>query len=179
MQRQDKTPEGGQEGRTSSGVTNGRRISRRRQVAITIGIAIAAIFIINIGVRVAVTTARIPSPEASARRVLDTYLEAAKSQNCDMTFALTNLGSTWSWCGGFSPIRVIMQNNPRMDSYEDIGKPYEIPAKSTSSGRDETCFPVDITQSGLSGAESGALPGWGICFAQTPVGWRAIEQGYG
>ncbi|KQR52654.1 hypothetical protein ASF88_14220 [Leifsonia sp. Leaf336] len=85
-------------------------------------------------------------------------MEAAKSQDCGMTRALTS-ANTWAWC-----------DDPRLISY--------VPEGTTPSDSDCEAYMVTITASTDGSMEAGTEP-WSLCFRRTDSGWRLWDQGQG
>lgn len=111
----------------------------------------------------------IPPASASPEQVLDVYLRAAKAHDCILTAALMAPGTQIEpWCGGHNPANTMLGDAPEILDYSRDGG---------SVG--DNCYPVDITQTGVTGAEPGDLPGWEFCFVHTPEGWRLNDEGYG
>ncbi|MEY9950639.1 hypothetical protein [Leifsonia sp. EB34] len=85
-----------------------------------------------------------------------TYIEAAKQQDCGLTRALTT-SNTWSWC-----------NDPRLLSYRLEGR----------TGAEGECMAYEVT---LTASSDGTIPDgtqpWTLCFRQTKAGWRLWDQG--
>jgi len=100
----------------------------------------------------------VPGKNASLSTVAHTYMEAARSQDCGMTRALTS-ANTWAWC-----------DDPRLLSYQGGG-----PTPS-----DDKCiaYMVTITASSDGSMHAGTEP-WSLCFRQTDSGWRLWDQGQG
>jgi len=122
--------------------------------------------------------AEIPSPNASSAEVLHVYLAAAKNHDCAVTEALSVSGDErhLAWCGGRTPS--LFNTHPDLLTYKNIGSPIAGPTLG-ASGLAERCYPVDITEANMNGAEPGPMPGWQFCFAKTPSGWRLADEGYG
>ncbi|RKR75600.1 hypothetical protein [Frondihabitans australicus] len=124
-------------------------------------------------------SASLPSASASPQQVLRVYLKAAKAHDCATTEALTVDSPdqrSMAWCGGgtFS----LFSNHPDLLSYGHIGKDSEV-SPDEAGGDGEDCIPVDITETNMSGAEPGSMPGWQFCFVKTAAGWRLGDEGYG
>lgn len=122
---------------------------------------------------------RLPPASASSEQVLRVYLRAAKAHDCGVTEALTteNGGRDTAWCGGRNPASWF-DGHPDLLGYRNIGTVSRLSAKETGRSPEE-CIPVDVTETNMSGAEPGALPGWQFCFVHTPAGWRLTDEGYG
>lgn len=124
-------------------------------------------------------SARVPPSDASLEEVLRAYLRAAKDHDCAVTEALSvSEGDerALAWCGGQT--ESIFNTHPDLISYKHIGVPTAGPSFGASQLA-ERCYPVDITETNMTGAEPGTMPGWQFCFAKTPSGWRLADQGYG
>lgn len=108
----------------------------------------------------------LPSTTASVTEVARSYLQAAKSHECDVTKALTS-ESTWYWC-----------DNPRLNHYRFVGDNYSVGAQK--SAPKETCVPAELTSrgSGKSASMNGTYQ-WSLCFTKTDAGWRLHDQGEG
>ncbi|SFF56381.1 MULTISPECIES: hypothetical protein [unclassified Curtobacterium] len=123
--------------------------------------------------------ARLPPASASSEQVLRVYLRAAKAHDCAVTEALTDDsgGSDTAWCGGRTPSSWF-DDHPDLLGYRHIGAVSRLSAKETGRAAEE-CIPVDVTETNMTGAEPGVLPGWQFCFRHTPAGWRLTDEGYG
>ncbi|AMM21436.1 hypothetical protein AX769_16480 [Frondihabitans sp. PAMC 28766] len=105
------------------------------------------------------------------------YLRAAEAHDCTLTEALsaTDDERQVAWCGRrFS----LLGTHPDLLSFKNIAKPIDEP-EFGQNGPPSQCYPVDITETNMTGAQPGAMPGWQFCFIHTPAGWRLAQEGYG
>lgn len=148
--------------------------------AIAVGTFLAAVAVgTGVFVHERDTARQIPSSSAAPEKVLRVYLRAAKTHDCSVTERLTDAGKadpSMAWCGGISwwPVN----NHPDLLSYRNIGPANARPG-SDADGSTELCYPVDITETNMSGASPGPLPGWRFCLTETAAGWRLSDEGYG
>lgn len=152
--------------------------TRRQRVAASVAVLAAAATITGVSIAHAEVAGRLPPASASVSEVLHVYLRAAKAHDCEVTEALTADSSDrgMAWCGG--RVSSMFDDHPDLLSYGHIGAMYRLTPTETG-GVAERCVPVDITQTNMSGAEPGKMPGWEFCFRHTPDGWRLTDQGYG
>lgn len=147
------------------------------------GVLAAAVVAASVVTIVAVTHQHpvrgLPPASASSEQVLRVYLRAAQAHDCAVTEALTDDrgGTDQAWCGDRQPASWF-DEHPDLLSYRNVGAMYRETAQETGSVAEE-CIPVDITQTGMNGAEPGELRGWEFCFRHTPAGWRLTDEGYG
>lgn len=128
----------------------------------------AASFTINRGIRASALQSDMPAATASAPRVMKTYLDAAKRQDCDLTAALTTATGDPAWCGSRGPMAGWLGEDPQLRSYTNLSAPQRY-----VSGK--TCFTADIDQTGVMGASPGELP-FEFCLMQTQHGWRVVSE---
>lgn len=100
----------------------------------------------------------VPGPDATLTSTSQAYMEAAKSNDCGMTRALTTSNTT-AWCDG-----------PRLLAYKFVAR----------TGDDGACLAYWITTDrGLDGTDQGGSEPWSFCYRQTKAGWRLWDQGQG
>ncbi|KHK99423.1 hypothetical protein LK09_01810 [Microbacterium mangrovi] len=146
--------------------------TRRRRL---IGSSVIAAVILTVGVfgieaanQAAAVQREIPPASASPDQVLDVYLRAAKAHDCAVAAALIAPGADLDpLCGPRNPLDAL------------LGSSGEILDYSRAEGPVGDCYPVDLVETGMDGAEAGNLPGWEFCFVQTPQGWRISDEGHG
>lgn len=156
-----------------------RGVSRVRRVVAVGVVAVAAATTAGALVHLHRIAAMIPPADASSEEVLRVYLAAAKDHDCGVTKALTvSEGGerALAWCGGRT--QTLFTTHPDLISYTNIGAATVGPVFGSRNAA-ERCYPVDITETNMNGAEPGALPGWQFCLAETPNGWRLADEGYG
>jgi hypothetical protein len=100
----------------------------------------------------------VPGVDATLSSTAQTYMDAAKRNDCGMTRALTSSHTT-AWCDG-----------PRLLSYRFLAR----------TGDDGECMAYSITtDTGLDGTDRGGTEGWSFCYRHTSAGWRLWDQGQG
>jgi hypothetical protein len=154
------------------------RVKRKLAVGAAIVAAILAVTIVIV-IQPRQTAIQLPPKDSSAEQVLRVYLRAAKAHNCAVTEALSDGSDQRSvaWCGG-SGFLNSFSDHPDLLSYRNIGAVSRVSASEGGSVAEE-CIPVDVTETNMSGAEPGALPGWQFCFDHISSGWRLTDEGYG
>lgn len=100
----------------------------------------------------------VPGHDATLSSTSQTYMEAAKSNDCGITRALTTSNTT-VWC-----------DRPRLLSYKFLRR----------TGDDGECMAYWITtDTGLDGTDQGASEPWAFCYRLTNAGRRLWSQGQG
>lgn len=159
------------------------QMRRKRAVATSVAVAVlvgaAVVTVVNV-THARATAVRMPPANAPSEQVLRVYLRAAEAHDCDLTEALTMSNAPESksaaWCGGRTSS--MFDEHPDLLAYRNIGAVVREDG-SVTGGVVEECYPVDVTQTNMSGADPGVLPGWEFCLHRTTSGWRMYDEGYG
>ena len=122
------------------------------------GLAVGADVLLNEGPLAPAPRGPVPGVDATLSSTAQTYMEAAKRNDCGMTRALTTSNTT-AWCDG-----------AKLISYTFLAR----------TGDDGECMAYRITTDrGLDGTDNGGTEPWSFCYRHTKVGWRLWDQGQG